>query len=335
MSGLLSDCCKTGCAGESDEEPEYPYGMIVGTWKTDLINHTFPVDVAQKILRIPLAETPHEDFKVWMGEQSGDFSVRSAYKLLQDVRLDPNFYLIQTDLKDFYGKLWNLQLPAKIAITIWRIYWNYIPTLANLKHKRVSNDATCPRCGRGEEDITHIFRYCPATGEIWPLLDLSWISESTIQGFWEWITWVFRTSTSEQCKIYCCGMWFLWNSRNKFIHEQKIETGRELSLIVRNYIAELEGLRTKASTLKPSSSHRYQEGGTSVTIQFDTAFDCRNFKSTSGLVVWGRGGRLMATKTVLHRNVQSPFPAEALAGLQAVKLGSEMEFPSMTVMGDS
>ncbi|KAK5795601.1 hypothetical protein PVK06_036872 [Gossypium arboreum] len=55
---------------------------------------------------------------------------------------------------------------------------------------------------------------------------------------------------------------------NKFIHEQKIETGRELSLRVRNYIAELEGLRTKA-------------------------------------------------------------------GLQAVKLESEMEFPSVTVMGDS
>ncbi|KAK5794991.1 hypothetical protein PVK06_036245 [Gossypium arboreum] len=117
VSGLLSDCCRTGCVGESDEEPEYLYGMIVG-------------------------------FR------------------------DPNFYLIQTNLKDFYGKLWNLQLPAKIAITIWRIFWNYIPTLANLKHKRVSNDAACPRCGRGEEDITHIFRYCPATGEIWPLLDL-------------------------------------------------------------------------------------------------------------------------------------------------------------------
>ncbi|KAG8503078.1 hypothetical protein CXB51_000915 [Gossypium anomalum] len=213
-----------------------------------------------------------------------------------------------TNLKDFYDKLWNLQLPAKIAITIWRISWNYIPTLANLKHKRVSNDVACPRCGRGEEDITHIFRYCPATGEIWPLLDLSWISESTTQGFWEWITWVFRMK-----------------NRNR----------GELFLKVRNCIAELEGLRMKGCTLKPSSSHRHQEEGTRVTIQFDATFDSRNFKSTSGLVVWDGGGRLMTTKMVLHRNVQSPFAAETLAGLQAVKLGSEMEFPSVTVMGDS
>ncbi|KAK5833208.1 hypothetical protein PVK06_017025 [Gossypium arboreum] len=188
------------------------------TWKIDLINSTFPKDVAQKILRIPLAETPHEDFQVWKGEQSGEFSVRSPYKLLQDAQLDLKFYLIQTDLKDFYNKLWNLQLPAKIAITTWRISWNYIPSLVNLKYKRMTNNVTCPCCGKEEEDITHIFR---------------------------------------------------------------------------------------------------------------------NFKSTSGLIVWDRGGKLMVTKTVLHRNVLSPFAAEALAGLHALKLGSEMDLPSVTVMGDS
>lgn len=91
----------------------------------------------------------------------------------------------------------------------------------------------------------------------------------------------------------------------------------------------------RESTLNSSSSHRRQEGYTRVTIQFDAAFDNKNFKSTFGLIVWGRGGKLMVTKTVLHRNVLSPFAAEALAGLQALKLGSEMDLPSGTVMGDS
>lgn len=87
--------------------------------------------------------------------------------------------------------------------------------------------------------------------------------------------------------------------------------------------------------LNTSSSHKHREGYTRMTIQFDAAFDNRNFKSAFGLVVWGERGRLMAKKTVLYRNVQSPFAAEALAGLQVIQLGCEMDCPLVTVIGDS
>ncbi|KAA3485070.1 reverse transcriptase [Gossypium australe] len=40
-------------------------------WKTELIHNAFQDKIAQKILRIPLAETSHEDSQVWKGEQSG------------------------------------------------------------------------------------------------------------------------------------------------------------------------------------------------------------------------------------------------------------------------
>ncbi|XP_052481170.1 uncharacterized protein LOC128035464 [Gossypium raimondii] len=53
-------------------------------WKMDVVNSTFQEEIARKILQIPLTEFEHEDFQVWRGELSGEFSVRSAYKLLQD-----------------------------------------------------------------------------------------------------------------------------------------------------------------------------------------------------------------------------------------------------------
>ncbi|XP_016694234.1 uncharacterized protein [Gossypium hirsutum] len=79
-------------------------------WKVEVVTHTFQLDIAQRILQIPLATIDSEDLLVWKGEPSGEFSVRSAYKLLQDANLDPN-NLVQTDFKDFYRKLWQLQLP--------------------------------------------------------------------------------------------------------------------------------------------------------------------------------------------------------------------------------
>ncbi|KAG8474642.1 hypothetical protein CXB51_031263 [Gossypium anomalum] len=66
----------------------------------------------------PLTETSYDDFQVWKGEPSGEFSVR-----------------------------------------------------------------ICPRCGNEEEDNTHIFRQCLITSEVWKMLDLSWVINSTIQSF--------------------------------------------------------------------------------------------------------------------------------------------------------
>ncbi|MBA0845143.1 hypothetical protein Goarm_005848, partial [Gossypium armourianum] len=58
------------------------------SWKTELVRGTFQSDVVEKILQIPLVETAHEDFQVWRGEPTGEFSVRSAYKLLHEPKLE-------------------------------------------------------------------------------------------------------------------------------------------------------------------------------------------------------------------------------------------------------
>ncbi|KAH1031312.1 hypothetical protein J1N35_043486 [Gossypium stocksii] len=157
-------------------------------WKTDLIHNTFQEEIAQKILQIPLAETVNEDGQVWKGEQSGEYSVCSAYKLLQDSTLDPSRNLIQADGKKFYRKLWNLHLPTKITITIWRISWNYLPTMANLKSRRVVAHCRCPRCCYEVEDCHHIFRKCLASIEVWQYLDISWVTNNSSADFWEWLT---------------------------------------------------------------------------------------------------------------------------------------------------
>lgn len=103
-----------------------PIDRVNRKWKVQLINDTFYSEVARKILQTPLSKLDNEDFQVWRGEPTGEYSVRSAYKLLQNANLDPSNYLLQTENKKFFGKLWNLQLPSKITIIIWRIAWNYI-----------------------------------------------------------------------------------------------------------------------------------------------------------------------------------------------------------------
>ncbi|MBA0790566.1 hypothetical protein Gohar_015205, partial [Gossypium harknessii] len=68
--------------GNENRELKTVSDLIDGTskkWKTEIIFSTFQVEIAQKILKIPLAETDSEDLRVWKGEATGEFSVRSAY----------------------------------------------------------------------------------------------------------------------------------------------------------------------------------------------------------------------------------------------------------------
>ncbi|KAA3485773.1 reverse transcriptase [Gossypium australe] len=87
-------------------------------WDRELILNTFPGAVADLILHIPLASEPHADLMAWSGELSGEFSVRSSYQLLQN--LDPTAYALQTSYRNCYKKLWQIDLPLKIKLFIWR-----------------------------------------------------------------------------------------------------------------------------------------------------------------------------------------------------------------------
>lgn len=121
------------------EGPSKVADLIDGTrreWRTDLINHIFPGDVADKIQRIPISRECTMDVQVQKGELYGEFSVKSAYKLLHEGTFILNY--TQTDTRNLYKQLWQLQLPPKINLHLWKYFWGYIPTLSNFHFRKDS-----------------------------------------------------------------------------------------------------------------------------------------------------------------------------------------------------
>lgn len=101
-------------------------------WREELIRTTFKPDDADRILHIPLASEAHPDMIFLYGEHSGEFTVRSACKMLQNQI--PTTYSTDSQImtQPFYKQLWALQLPNKIKILAWKVSWNFIPTMVNL-----------------------------------------------------------------------------------------------------------------------------------------------------------------------------------------------------------
>ncbi|KAK5771924.1 hypothetical protein PVK06_048180 [Gossypium arboreum] len=153
--------------------------------------------------------------------------------------------------------------------------------------------------------------------------------------FWEWLTMVFEQGTDEQCRYFFYAFWLLWYARNQVVHERVYSTGVDLTQKVQNLVAEYEGVRAKKSLLNMVCNQRTKKTLPIINIQFDVAFDSRNYRSKTGLVVWGNTNEYLASKSFIHYDVVSPFATEAYAGLEAVELGIEMGFQEIQIQGDS
>ncbi|KAH1039228.1 hypothetical protein J1N35_040971 [Gossypium stocksii] len=98
--------------------------------------------------------------------------------------------------------------------------------------------------------------------------------------------------------------------------------------------AETDRLQDDASIENPKG-HKQIERSTRVTVYFDAAFDKRSFRSASGLVVRNVMGEILASKTVIHSEIPSPFLTKAHARLQAIQFVSTMGFNILEIVGDS
>ncbi|KAK5826027.1 hypothetical protein PVK06_020932 [Gossypium arboreum] len=185
-----------------------------------------------------------------------------------------------------------------------------------------------PRCGVADENIDHIFRECPVAREVWISLNLEWVLTNLFLSHWEWFTWVFKNSSSIQCRVFCCSLWAIWTARNKALHEGKKSTGPEIVACINKYIKELEGCEIQDFTTRHESIGWCPPIDSIVKLNFNAAFDDSQAKLVSWVVARNASGEVLTFKTEVHGEVASSFAEEALACLQAMFLGKQMGFIS-------
>ncbi|MBA0785183.1 hypothetical protein Gotri_025953 [Gossypium trilobum] len=217
---------------------------------------------------------------------------------------------------------------------LWKTSWYFLPTLANLFSRRLVVDALCPRYGEEVEDFIRIFQECLTTVEVWELLNLNWILSNSVTNYWEWITWIFKCP-DKQCRTFCCSIWPIWANRNQLLHERKQSTGKEIAEWVVRYIRELEGLEDKKITRLKGNEEWNPLLDSFIKINFNASFNQTQARPGSGVVARNSFCEIVASKTILHRAIASPFAMEGHACFQALLLGLQLRLPIVIVEGDA
>ena len=90
------------------------------TWNKNMLQQHFLSFEADRIKSIPLCWTIHDDCLIWPAGGSGEYSVKSGYKILcedEDSGAASSSDRSEQDL--FWKCIWRIHLPNKIKLFLW------------------------------------------------------------------------------------------------------------------------------------------------------------------------------------------------------------------------
>ncbi|KAK2649951.1 hypothetical protein Ddye_017440 [Dipteronia dyeriana] len=76
-------------------------------------------------------------------------------------------YSNPTDSYKWWMALWNLNIPPKVKMFIWRVCNDAFPSLINLGRRKVQVNLCCPLCKEDGESTFHAPFWCKEVVEIW------------------------------------------------------------------------------------------------------------------------------------------------------------------------
>ncbi|KAK9043098.1 hypothetical protein V6N11_071449 [Hibiscus sabdariffa] len=157
-----------------------------------------------------LPRHPQADMYIWRANKLGQYSVRNGYKLLCGEDLDPTGEpnLLQYVSANIYNTLQSLKLPAKIKITWWRTFNNFLLTAVNLHNITLNVHLNCCLCESASESVLHLLFECPFSAQVLSALHITLPTVSDEHQWLQWLSHLFDCLLKEVRRSYFSRKYF-------------------------------------------------------------------------------------------------------------------------------
>ncbi|GJR06082.1 RNA-directed DNA polymerase, eukaryota, reverse transcriptase zinc-binding domain protein [Tanacetum coccineum] len=163
--------------------------------------------------------TPISERMTWTLDSSGEFSVASVRKLI-DNKLLP---------KGDHETRWIKFVLIKVNIHARKVMADSLPTRFNISRRGIDIDSlVCVNCDRWVETSRHLFFECCMAKQVTQLINRWWdVSDMEIDSYERWKTWLVNIRMPSRNKkmlegVYYVMWWLIWLFRNKNIFEAKV-----------------------------------------------------------------------------------------------------------------
>ncbi|GJT77114.1 RNA-directed DNA polymerase, eukaryota, partial [Tanacetum coccineum] len=141
----------------------------------------------------------------WTLDGSGEFSVASARKVIDDNR----FPEVSTQTR------WIKAVPIKVNIHAWKVRIDCLPTRLNISRRGIDIPSIlCPVCGSVTESSSHLFFDCLVAKDNFRKICRWWeVDFMEVHTFDEWVSWIVNLRIPIKHKRLlegvCFGLWWL------------------------------------------------------------------------------------------------------------------------------
>ncbi|KAI7983267.1 hypothetical protein LOK49_LG15G02114 [Camellia lanceoleosa] len=177
----------------------------------------------RKIMKLSTKIVLLLDRVVWKGCEDVRYSVKSGYFMAMD-RGESEIHGLGVSW--CWKKIWDLQVPAKWALFLWKLIHRILPVKSALVSRGIRVDLRCPRCLEQEESMEHFCFQCPfANIRRGSKLDLDFDFDSgqrlSVQ---EWIEFWFRIAPDDQAIVEAVKVLRgIWIHKNKVVFQDELE----------------------------------------------------------------------------------------------------------------
>ena len=97
----------------------------------------------------------------WAEDKKGRFTVRSAYRLAQEIEAECGNASCSDPMKmhGVWRGVWSLNLPNKIKHFAWKACNGILATKDSLFHRKIMTNNICEACGGHIETIMHMLYF--------------------------------------------------------------------------------------------------------------------------------------------------------------------------------
>lgn len=205
------------------------------------------------------------DWPAWHYDTAGKFSVKSAYKLAVQIRdREAGHDASMSNAAESNGegfpwyKIWQMKVPNKVKMFLWRSAHNSLQVRRNLKRRGVKTETVCPVCQRLDEDCGHLFLKCKQARAWWRVMNLDHTRQLLLQcqSGREVLLHIWRETKETQLKIITF-LWRWWTARNKANAGERMWSLSEICSSVDYHLTEFAKLETPDKEVLPKNKMKW------------------------------------------------------------------------------
>lgn len=177
----------------------------------------------EAIRKIHLLGTDREDRCYWILERKGHYTVKSVYWSLYNkfhYTDDTSRASSSNSRSSIWDKIWNLQVPPKTKLFIWKVAHDIIGAEANLHLHHISVNLRCILCGFHWASTTHVLFFCQGIKRAWK--ETGWwkiLKRLKHHNIREILLFMEESLTPEDWDIFCTKIWGIWKDRCNITHK--------------------------------------------------------------------------------------------------------------------